>query len=371
MREPRHRAEHVPGPRGDPHRHVQRGRRWRSRRPRPCGSLSVRTMKSVRQKVSSLSGGQRQTVAIARAVLQKAKVVILDEPTAALGVAQTEQVLAARPAAGRRRRRRGHHQPQPRRRVRGRPTTSTCSTSARWSPSSTPRQTNRDDVVGYITGTKIRRSQLAEEATAVTDDVHESGRTPRRDGPPDDQGRSPRWRATLIGTRPRGRRRRPGPRLVRSACAAATWACCPPSAGLIVLSILFVVLSPFFFTKRNFANLMTQTAALVMLVDGAGVRDPPRRDRPVRRRHRRRRDGDLRHAGQRSTAGTGSLALLVALLVRRRDRHCSSACSWPGSASRRSSSRLGLFLGFQGLDARPARRRRRLPHPDAGGQRRS
>jgi D-xylose transport system ATP-binding protein len=56
-------------------------------------SLSVRTMKSVRQKVSSLSGGQRQTVAIARAVLQKAKVVILDEPTAALGVAQTEQVL--------------------------------------------------------------------------------------------------------------------------------------------------------------------------------------------------------------------------------------------------------------------------------------
>ena len=58
------------------------------------GSLSVRTMKSVRQKVSSLSGGQRQTVAIARAVLQQARVVILDEPTAALGVAQTEQVLA-------------------------------------------------------------------------------------------------------------------------------------------------------------------------------------------------------------------------------------------------------------------------------------
>ena len=56
-------------------------------------SLSVRTVKSVRQKVASLSGGQRQTVAIARAVLWNSKLVILDEPTAALGVAQTEQVL--------------------------------------------------------------------------------------------------------------------------------------------------------------------------------------------------------------------------------------------------------------------------------------
>ena len=55
--------------------------------------LSVRTLKSVRTKVSSLSGGQRQTVAIAKAVLWNSKLVVLDEPTAALGVAQTEQVL--------------------------------------------------------------------------------------------------------------------------------------------------------------------------------------------------------------------------------------------------------------------------------------
>ncbi|MFL6135108.1 MAG: ATP-binding cassette domain-containing protein [Nocardioidaceae bacterium] len=55
--------------------------------------LSVRTLASVRTHVASLSGGQRQTVAIARAVLWNSRIVILDEPTAALGVAQTEQVL--------------------------------------------------------------------------------------------------------------------------------------------------------------------------------------------------------------------------------------------------------------------------------------
>lgn len=56
-------------------------------------TLAVKTVKSLRQHVASLSGGQRQTVAIAKAVLWNSKVVILDEPTAALGVAQTAQVL--------------------------------------------------------------------------------------------------------------------------------------------------------------------------------------------------------------------------------------------------------------------------------------
>jgi D-xylose transport system ATP-binding protein len=56
-------------------------------------SLAVRTVSSVRQLVASLSGGQRQTVAIAKAVLWNSKIVFLDEPTAALGVAQTRQVL--------------------------------------------------------------------------------------------------------------------------------------------------------------------------------------------------------------------------------------------------------------------------------------
>jgi len=56
-------------------------------------SLSVTTIRSVRQTVASLSGGQRQSVAVAKAVMWNSKVVILDEPTAALGVAQTRQVL--------------------------------------------------------------------------------------------------------------------------------------------------------------------------------------------------------------------------------------------------------------------------------------
>ena len=56
-------------------------------------SLSVTTLRSVRQTVAGLSGGQRQAVAVAKAVMWNSRLVILDEPTAALGVAQTRQVL--------------------------------------------------------------------------------------------------------------------------------------------------------------------------------------------------------------------------------------------------------------------------------------
>jgi D-xylose transport system ATP-binding protein len=64
-----------------------------SRAKNTLDSLSVTTIRSVRQTVAGLSGGQRQSVAVAKAVMWNSRLVILDEPTAALGVAQTRQVL--------------------------------------------------------------------------------------------------------------------------------------------------------------------------------------------------------------------------------------------------------------------------------------
>jgi D-xylose transport system ATP-binding protein len=73
---------------------------WRLKEPvmeqrtaETLSSLAVTTIRSIRQPVASLSGGQRQSVAVAKAVQWNSKLVILDEPTAALGVAQTRQVL--------------------------------------------------------------------------------------------------------------------------------------------------------------------------------------------------------------------------------------------------------------------------------------
>ena len=56
-------------------------------------NLKVTTVRSIRQPVASLSGGQRQAVAVAKAVMWNSKLVLLDEPTAALGVVQTRMVL--------------------------------------------------------------------------------------------------------------------------------------------------------------------------------------------------------------------------------------------------------------------------------------
>ncbi|HEV8064096.1 MAG TPA: ATP-binding cassette domain-containing protein [Acidimicrobiales bacterium] len=67
--------------------------RMETQAKRTLASLQVTTVKSIRQPVGSLSGGQRQAVAVARAVMGEAKLVVMDEPTAALGVSQTAMVL--------------------------------------------------------------------------------------------------------------------------------------------------------------------------------------------------------------------------------------------------------------------------------------
>jgi ABC-type sugar transport system ATPase subunit len=74
------------------HRLLDEGRMEQTAK-QTLADLSVTTVSSVRQTVGSLSGGQRQSVAVARAVMRDAKLVIMDEPTAALGVSQTAQVL--------------------------------------------------------------------------------------------------------------------------------------------------------------------------------------------------------------------------------------------------------------------------------------
>ena len=107
-------------------------RPWSWRRGSTLDDLQVTTVRSIRQPVASLSGGQRQSVAVAKAVMSHAKLVIMDEPTAALGVSQTAMVLESDPAAVRTRAWRCSWCRTTSTTCSRWPTTSSSSTSATW-----------------------------------------------------------------------------------------------------------------------------------------------------------------------------------------------------------------------------------------------
>ena len=166
-------------------------------------SLAVTTVRSIRQPVASLSGGQRQSVAIAKAVLWNSKLVIMDEPTAALGVAQTAHGARPRAAARRPRARGAARVPQHERRVRGR----------RPDRGAAPRAAGR--------GAAGRRARPQIVVDLMTTGVGRRARRRRRDG---------RAGATTVPASratPRRRRRRRGrrsharPRSADAAVAAA------------------------------------------------------------------------------------------------------------------------------------------------------
>jgi fructose transport system ATP-binding protein len=86
------REQRRPGPLGTVFRMLDRGK-MRAEAGRHMSELGVATLQNIGQAVESLSGGQRQAVAVARSAAFGSKVVILDEPTAALGVKEGNRVL--------------------------------------------------------------------------------------------------------------------------------------------------------------------------------------------------------------------------------------------------------------------------------------
>ena len=152
LRQPGHRPEHVPRPRDR-----STGPCSTSPRMETLGAQDARTRSPCARSQrcarasSSLSGGQRQTVAIAKAVLWNSKVVLLDEPTAALGVAQTRAGARPRAAARGAGPRRRDHQPQHERRVRGRRPHRAALPGPRRRRGQARRETTHSQVVELIT----------------------------------------------------------------------------------------------------------------------------------------------------------------------------------------------------------------------------
>ena len=232
-------------------------------------SLSVTTLRSVRQTVAGLSGGQRQSVAVAKAVMWNSRVVILDEPTAALGVAQTRPGARPRQAPRRAGPRGDPDLAQPARHLRGR----------RQHHRAAPRpergrvQAHGDDPAGGRRGD--HRRQAVEGAR------------------PGGGRRMSTVAERRLSRRPTRGRTRDARRTTRARwwtdVKSGELGSLPIIVGLIIIAIVFQSQNSNFLTAGNFVNLIVQTAAYRAHRDGHHVRAAARRDRPVGRLRLRRR----------------------------------------------------------------------------------
>ena len=206
-------------------------------------NLSV-VLPSVRRPVATLSGGQRQSIAIARAVMWNSKVVILDEPTAALGVAQTRNVLNLI----KRLRERGlgvvlisHNLPD----VFEVADRIVVMRLGRRVATYDARKATPDQVVGAITGATLEVPDTAEPAEI---DGHQDISLETTVAAPVS------WRGGLVG-------------VIRSALASGVGTL-PVLIGLVIIALIFQALNHNFLTPLNLTNLLAQIAALGTIAVG-------------------------------------------------------------------------------------------------------
>ena len=233
--------------------------------------LHVTTVRSIRQPVASLSGGQRQSVAVAKAVMSEAKLVIMDEPTAALGVAQTHEVLELIKRLSSQGTAVLAHFAQPQRRLRsGR-------RDRRALPRAVGRRRARRDfdrqvVVEYMTtGESSRTGAAATGDRTMTDTIDEPAAPSESRGDPSaaEAGTptAPSIRDALVVLAPDvladslGDYLRAWWRRIRGGESGAL----PIIAGLIVIFIFFDIQSSAFLTATNIVNLFIQAAFIILL----------------------------------------------------------------------------------------------------------
>ena len=228
-------------------------------------SLSVTSLRSVRQIVAGLSGGQRQAVAVAKSVMWNSKLVILDEPTAALGVAQTRQVLDL----VRRLAERGlgvvivshnlHDIFECANRI------TVLRLGQRVALFETAK-TNQEEVVHAITAGKL--THVPGMADAAVEDMT----TERPDTTPEVEV-GPGVSATelpALGTGPSTAQESVAAYLSRrwEAIRGGELGSIPIVIGLVVIAVVFGMLDDTFFTPRNFTNLLLQMAAVATIAIG-------------------------------------------------------------------------------------------------------